>query len=182
MKYYTLLIVVLTATSCSKIVYQVSTLKDPNLKLDSMSFAKYALRTDSLQVDKLMEANLLNIIKTEFSKKAWKETSIDSADFIFEVKFGMESGQETGSRTITVYEPKSGKYVPQQRAYSATVYKRNIIINSYSPKSQIPIWSADCISEGSTNNIYLPGTYMLPFALSMFPQQGNWTKTAFIKK
>jgi len=150
------------------------------MPLDS---AKYALRTDSLQKEKLMELNLLKIVKTELDNRGWTETDGGNADYFVEIKFDMESGQESGSRTIMVYDPKTQKNIPQQRAYTSTIYKRNVIINLFDKNSKTtPIWSADCISEGSTNNIYLPATYMLPFAISVLPKQGNWNRSEPLKK
>ena len=182
MKTIIFLLLLFTFSSCTTINYQVSTLKDPSLGAIRMDSPKYALRRDSLQKDKLLELNLFKIIKTELDNKGWIETDIKSADYIFELKFDMESGRVTGSQTILVYDPKAGKNVPQQRAYTATVYKRNVIINLFDKQTDAQIWSADCISEGSTNNVYLPSTYMLPFAISVMPQQGNWTKKELLKK
>ncbi|MBL7877923.1 MAG: DUF4136 domain-containing protein [Cyclobacteriaceae bacterium] len=177
------LLLLITFSSCATYInYQVSTLKDPSLDAIKMDSPKYALRKDSLQKDKLLELNLFKIIKTELDNKGWTETDIKNADYIFELKFDMESGRVTGSQTILVYDPKAGKNVPQQRAYTSTVYKRNVIINLFDKQSDAQIWSADCISEGSTNNVYLPSTYMLPFAISVLPEQGNWTKKALVKK
>ena len=163
------------------VIYQVSSIKDPTIEIGTIEFAKFAVKPDSLQSEKLVEKNLLEFIKIELLKKGWKETTIQNADYVFEVKFNMKSDQRTitGSTTDMVWNHAEAKYVPQQRVYSdlETSFVSQVIINAYAASSKIvPIWSSNCISDGHRNNILYPSKYMVPFAISVFPNEGNWNR------
>ncbi|QMU28525.1 DUF4136 domain-containing protein [Adhaeribacter radiodurans] len=166
--------------------YQVSSIKDPTIDIGTIESATFAVKPDSLQSEKLVEKNLLEFIKIELLKKGWKETAIQNADYIFEVKFNMKSDQRTriGSTTDMVWDHESSKFIPQQRAYSnsETTFVSQVFINAYTTSSKtIPIWSSNCISDGSKNNILYPSKYMVPFGISVFPNQGNWKRVVRVE-
>ena len=144
---------------------------------------KYSFKSDSSQIDKLTEKNIFYLIENELLKLGGIESTIDKSDYVFTVQFGMDTKQTSGSSTVYVYDFRTKKSVPQQKSYTNTFFSRNVLVNLYEGNNlNVPIWTANCISEGGTNNIYYPAQFMIPFAISVMPTQGSWSRTEKIKK
>jgi hypothetical protein len=173
-----------SCTSYSTISYQVSTTKDMSMKSDTLETGfTFSFKSDSAQMDKLTEKNLFYLIGSELLKRGGLETTLDKSDYFFTVQFGLDTKQNSGSRTVYVYDYQTKKNIPQQRSYTTTFFSRNVVINLFNANSpDIPIWSANCLSEGQTNDIYFPSQYMVPFAISMMPMRGSWSRSERVIK
>ena len=181
---YSLFLFLNSCSSYSTISYQVSTTKDMSMNNDTLARGfKYSFKSDSSQVDKLTEKNLFYLIENELLKFGGIESTIDKSDYVFTVQFGMDTKQSSGSRTAYVYDYRTKRSIPQQRSYTNTFFSRNVFINLYKANSlNIPIWTANCLSEGETNDMYYPSQFMVPFAISVMPIRGSWSRSKKIKK
>ena len=140
---------------------------------------------------------ILFIISEELNRLGWEKSSIDKAEYIFSVDYEMGSKQVTQSgstpvahnKTTKTTDPNTGQHIYNttktytQQSYSKTydIYERSITIRVQSRESGELIWTADCISKGTTQDILYPSKYMVPYAISKFPEEGIWKQREIVK-
>jgi hypothetical protein len=176
-------IIILLVTGCATINYQVSARKDPFI--EKLKGPKtYALKTNKNANDAIIDKKILYLIGKELEKNGWQKNKLKNAKYIFSIEYEMQGEKvtQTGSRPIRTRtrDYKTGKSTTHvtQQAYSRNynLYDRKIKIIVTSRPNGDEIWSADCVSEGVTQDILFAAKYMIPFAISKFPNEGLWNK------
>ncbi len=175
-----LFVVLFVCFSCTRIRYTVVSHLNPEYAGKIQIGKFYLASVADNPTDKIIELKLLNLVRTSLVKKNWQETESDEeADVIFGIVFDMESDKEnySGSKGITTwYDTKGRQHISGGKSYSGTrtVYKRSVSVVAM--KNQEVVWVSNCISEGSTPDVYFAAERMLPKALSKFPEEGLWRK------
>lgn len=189
MRIFNLLIVsliIITFTSgCSVsrvISYQVSTRVDPFLKvkIDSNYRSSFSFLHDSTNNDPVIEKQIHFIIMSGLKDKGWIYDDSGKGEIIIFVKYTKETRQQSYVQMFK--KPKKNTKDPDDYQYVATtndVYVRKVsIYASYQNNIKDVIWSADCESTGSSNDLMIAAKPMVKFATEKFLQEGLWEKTS----
>lgn len=178
------LIISIVLSSCTSIEYQVSARKDPFIK-NIIAPSTFAFRTDTTNSDILVEKNIFLLISNTLSAMGWQMTPIIDAEYVISVKFNMTDKQSISSHEVNWYYDKETKKVidGQQQTQTDYYFERVVKITVYKgTTSKEYIWSADCISKGSTQDILFAAKYMIPYAMHKFPEQGIWNNKERVEK
>ena len=176
-------IISILLAGCTSIQYQVSARKDPFFK-NNIAPSTFAFHSDTTNSDFLVEKNIFYLISTTLSSKGWEMKSIGEAEYIISVKFNMADKQKISSNEVGgYYDTKTEKWVQgQQQTETHYIYERTVKITVFKGEtSKEYIWSADCVSKGSTQDILYAAKYMIPFAMSKFPEEGIWNQREKVK-
>jgi len=165
----------LVFSSCMTTVrYQVSARRDPFLTT-AVRPSTFSFKSNPQTPDPVVEKKLFYIIAQTLSARGWQHAPVGGGEYLFSVSFGMESEKVTGSRPTTTYNWYTKSYVVTQQAYSRAVYHRVVkIMAAHSSDPDSMIWTADCTSTGTTEDVLFAAQYMVPYAMERFPEEGLW--------
>lgn len=168
-------------TSCTTVSYQVASRRDP-FASRPISPSTFSFRSDASNPDPVIEKQLFYLISQALSSKGWVFAAEGGGEYLFSVKYDLDEQTKTGSRPVTIYNPSNNSYSVTQKAYSRTVYHRAVkILAALGSNSDSPIWTADCTSTGSTEDVLTAAKYMVPYAIDRFPDEGIWRNSQSVE-
>jgi hypothetical protein len=165
-------------SGCTRLSFEVAARTDPYAK-PPIGPSTYAFKSDTLNRDPVIERNLQYLIDITLSRKGWKKTAPEDAKYVFSVESNMDTKQETSSHRVGDYDYNTRTWSNvTQEMETDTYYARSVKIFCFTSKGgNGAIWSADCTSTGSTQDILYAAKQMIPYAMNRFPQIGLWKET-----
>ncbi len=157
--------------------FQVTTRVHPSAEQQNTP-SSYSLVPSIVTLDSLVEKEIFELISRSLAEKGWRLDQKGSGEFLVSVRFGMGSKEIRRSTTIGTYSSTTKVHENTRAPYSRTLYTCVIdILLAHRSDPESTIWSANCTSTSSTQDILTPAKSMVPYAMQKLLREGLWRET-----
>jgi hypothetical protein len=165
--------------------YSVATMRS-----ESASFGVGG-RTFSLQTkpgrnyeNSVIEEELLSLIEQSLLQNGWQRESTPNAAYIFSVDFKPKKRLASGELHFGAFTGKKGGVrIGGGINFGGSEYSKVhiLIVADTSENRGTYMWSAECITRKTNQEVTALARHIIPFALAQFPAEGRWEKKEKVK-
>lgn len=165
--------------------YSVSTMRS-----ESASFGvggkTFALQTKQGRnyENSVIEEELLYLIEQSLLQDGWQRVSTLNAAYIFSVDFKPKKRLVSGELHFGAFSGKKGGVrIGGGVNFGGREYSEVhiLIIADASENRGTYVWSAECITRKTNQEVTALARHIIPFALAQFPEEGRWEKKEKVK-
>jgi hypothetical protein len=165
--------------------YSVSTMRS-----ESVSFGvggkTFALQTKQGRnsANYAVEEELLYLIEQSLLLDGWQRVSRLNAAYVFSVDFKPKRRLVSGELQFGAFPgKKTGVRIGSEVTFGGREYSEVhiLIMADASENRGAYVWSAECITRKTNQEVTALAKHIIPFALAQFPEEGRWEKKEKVK-
>jgi hypothetical protein len=139
--------------------------------------SSFSLVPSLIALNAATEKKLFSLVSRELVGKGWRAEQDGSGEYLISVGFGIGSSGRQGSRLVGTYSSATGELDQKQITYTRDLYHYTINLSiSHRAAPESVVWSAECTSSGSTQDVMAPARLMIPYAIAKLGQEGQWNE------